>query len=585
MSPLGRAMRFLSPYWLVSTGALLSLLLVNVANLIYPQLIRRIVDDGIAKRDWSVVLLMTGGLLLVALIRGSCTFLQSYLSEKASQGAAFDLRNLIYGKLQTLSFSYHDQSQTGQLLTRVTSDVEMVRQFTGQGLFQLIGALVTVLGTAAILLATNLRLGLLTLLVVPAVFLIGGRFARTIQPRFLQVQAKLGALNTVLEENLAGVRVVKAFVREQYESDRYARGNEALLHENMAVVRLTSSNFPMIFLVGNLATAAVLWYGGRLVIGRALTVGELVAFTAYLNFLMFPMFIFGMIAAMMARAAASAARIFEVIDAENEVHDRPGAFELPPIRGEVAFDNVSFRYVGSERPALEGVSLRAKPGETVAIVGTTGSGKTSIVNLIPRFYDVTDGKVTVDGYDVRDVTLDSLRRQVGVVLQDTLLFRGTIRENIAYGRPDATFDEVVAAARAAQAHPFILEQPNGYDTDLGEGGAGLSGGQRQRVAIARALLLNPRILILDDSTSAVDAETEYQIQQALDRLIVGRTTFIIAQRISSVRRASQILVVDRARLIANGTHEELLETCPLYGEIVSSQLQDDRSPTAVGGND
>jgi len=578
-------MRYLSPYWLVSTGALLSLLMVNAANLIYPQLIRRIVDDGIATHDWSVVVLMTGDLVLVALVRGSCTFLQSYLSEKASQGAAFDLRNLIYGKLQTLGFSYHDQAQTGQLLTRVTSDVEMVRQFTGQGLFQLIGALVTVLGTAAILLATNLRLGLLSLLVVPAVFLVGGRFARDIQPRFLQVQAKLGALNTILEENLAGVRVVKAFVREEYERDRYARGNEALLHENMGVVQLTSSNFPLIFLIGNLATALVLWYGGSLVIGSALTIGELVAFTAYLNFLMFPMFIFGMIAAMMARASASAARIFEVIDAESEVHDRPDAFELPPIRGEVAFENVSFRYVGSERPALEGVSFRAEPGETVAIVGTTGSGKTSIVNLIPRFYDVTDGKVTIDGYDVREVTLDSLRRQIGVVLQDTLLFRGSIRENIAYGRPDATFDEIVAAARAAQADPFILEQPNGYDTHLGEGGAGLSGGQRQRVAIARALLLDPRILILDDSTSAVDAETEYQIQQALDRLISGRTTFIIAQRISSVRRASQILVVDRARLIATGTHEELLETCPLYGEIVSSQLHDDRALAPVGGND
>ncbi len=579
MRPLARATAFLAPYWLTALGALFSLILVNLANLVYPQLLRRIIDVGIARHDWTTILLSTGGLLLIALIRGGCTFLQGYLSEKASQGAAYDLRNLIYGKLQTLSFSYHDQAQTGQLLTRVTSDVEMVRQFTGQGLLQLLGALVTLLGSAAVLIAMNWQLGLLALLMLPFIFLIFGRFARTVQPLFVQVQAKLGALNTILEENLAGVRVVKSFVREDYERERYEKGNRALLAQNLDVVKLMSSNFPLIFFVGNLGTALVIWYGGIEVIGHSLTLGELVAFTSYLNFLMFPMFILGMIAAMLARAAASAQRIFEVVDAESEVKERPDAMELPPIVGAVTFDRVSFRYAGAERYALREVSFAVEPGTTVAIVGTTGSGKSTIVNLIPRFYDPSEGRILIDGHDVREVTIDSLRRQIGVVLQDTMLFSGTIRENIAYGRPDATIDEVVAAARAAQAHEFILEQPNGYETLVGEAGVGLSGGQRQRIAIARALLLSPRILILDDSTSSVDAETEYRLQQALDRLIEGRTTFIIAQRVSSVRRADLILVIDDAKIVAQGTHDELLESCPLYGEIVSSQLHDDTVPT------
>lgn len=581
MRSLVRAATFLGPYWASALGALASLILVNVANLIYPQLIRRIIDVGVARQDWQAILISTGGLLLVALIRGGCTFLQGYLSEKAAQGAAYDLRNLIYGKLQTLSFSYHDQAQTGQLLTRVTSDVEMVRGFTGQGLLQLLGAIVMIAGTAVILLAMNWKLGLLALGIFPFMFLIFGRFARSIQPLFAQVQARLGALNTILEENLAGVQVVKAFIREELERARYRRANQALLEQNLTVVRLMSLNFPLIFFVGNLGTAVVLWYGGRQVIGHTLTLGELVAFTSYLNFLMFPIFVLGMIAAMLARAAASAQRIFEVIDAESEVKDRPGAIALPPIAGAVEFRAVSFRYAGAERNALSQVSFSVQPGQTVAVVGTTGSGKSTIVNLIPRFYDPTAGQVLIDGYDVRDVTLDSLRRQIGVVLQDTMLFTGTIRDNIAYGRPDASFDEVVEAARAAQAHEFILEQPDGYQTMVGEGGVSLSGGQRQRVAIARALLLDPRVLILDDSTSSVDAETEYRIQQALDRLISGRTTFIVAQRISSVRRADLILVVDDARVVAQGRHEELLETCPLYGEIVASQLRDDTAPILV----
>ena len=575
MRHLGRALRYLGPYWPSASGAFLSMLLVAAANLISPQLIRRLIDDGIIAGNFSAILVAAAALLGVALVRGSFSFGQGYLSERASQGSAYDMRNAIYGKLQTLSFSFHDQAQTGQLMTRVTSDVEMVRQFTGQGFLQFLNSLCMFLGTAVILLTMNWRLALITLVTLPLIFISFAFMMRRAMPLFGTVQAQLGALNTILQENLAGVRVVKAFVREDYEADRYASANDNLFATNLKVVRIFSTAFSLIFFIASLGTVAVVWYGGDQVIGGELSLGGLGAFNTYLGLLLFPAFMLGMISAVVARAGASARRIFEVIDAESEVVDRPGAVPLPPIKGRVALEDVSFRYVGAERNVLDRAVFVAEPGQTVAIVGTTGAGKSTIINLIPRFYDVTGGKVTVDGYDVRDVTISSLRRQIGIVLQDTLLFSGTIRENIAYGAPEALLDDIVRVAKLARAHDFILEQPEGYNTRIGEGGVGLSGGQMQRIAIARALLLNPQILILDDSTSSVDAETEYQIQQSLTTLLGSRTTFIIAQRISTVRNADIILVLDNARIAAQGTHEELLETSALYGEIVASQLYDD----------
>lgn len=575
MKSLRRALKYLFPYWPTASAAFLSLVLVSATNLAAPQFLRLAIDGGIVRRDWGNILLAAGGLLAVAAFRGVFTFLQGYLSEKSSQGVAYDLRNDIYTKLQNLSFSYHDQAQTGQLMTRVTSDVEMVRQFIGQGFLQLMGALVMLAGSAAVLFAMNWRLALVSLTIIPCVFLVFFRFVRSVQPLFRLVQQRLGALNTVLQENIAGARVVKAFAREEHEIARFGAANELLLKQNIDVMRATSTTFPVIFFFGNVGTFLVMWYGGNEVIGGTLSLGELVAFNSYLGFLMFPIFILGMIAATMTRAAASAQRVFEVLDAVSEVQDRPGATPLPAIQGSVAFEDVSFRYAGAEHDALSQVSFAAEPGQTVAVVGTTGSGKSTIINLIPRFYDVRSGRVTIDGHDVRDVTLESLRSQIGIVLQETVLFSGTIRENIAYGAPEATQEQLERVAKIAQAHGFILEQPQGYDTRIGEGGVGLSGGQMQRIAIARALLLNPKVLILDDSTSSVDAETEYQIQRAMDELMVGRTSFIVAQRISTVRNAGLILLLDGAQIVASGTHEELLESSDLYGEIVSSQLRDD----------
>lgn len=581
MHSLPRALRYLRPYWPIALGATISLLLVSGANLAIPQMLRYVVDGGIVAGSRAIILWGAMGLIALALTRGVFNFLQSYWSERASQEVAFDVRNDLFAKIQRLSFSYHDRAQTGQLMTRLTSDVEMVRQFTGLGLFQFIQALAVLVGSATLLLLMNWRLALLTLATIPVVLALLAHLVTQVRPLFEEVQARLGRLNTILQENLAGVRVVKAFAREAYEAERFEVANQQYLAINLKALRIFVTHFPLVFFVFNLGILGIVWFGGSLVMASQLSLGELTAFITYLNYLMMPLLTIGMLSAMTARSAASARRIFEILDAHVEVSDRPDAVPLPPIQGRVTFENVSFRYLGSERNSLSNVSFNVEPGQLVAILGATGSGKSTIINLIPRFYDVTSGRVLIDGYDVREVTLESLRSQIGIVLQETVLFSGSVRDNIAYGRPEASLEEVQAAARAAQAHEFIQQLPNGYDTLVGERGVGLSGGQRQRIAIARALLLDPRILILDDSTSSVDSETEYHIQQALNQLMRGRTSFVIAQRISTVRNADVILVMDQGRLVATGTHEQLIEENPVYAEIVYSQLRDDLTSELV----
>jgi len=581
MRDLWRALGYLRKYWIVTLGAFASLLVVTLISLITPQILQVLINRGISASNLSVILYASLLLLLVAGIRNLFTFTQGFWSEKASQSAAYEMRNAIFARLENLSFSYYDQAQTGQLMTRVTSDVDTVRNFTGNGLLQLVNAIVMLFGSAIILLLTNWRLALIVLTIVPAVLSIFLFFLRRIGPRFRLVQQKLGNLNTILQENLAGVRVIKAFVREPYEVARYRSANDDLLQENLTIVRGTSLSFPLIFFIANLGTLAVIWFGGAQVIGGQLNIGQLVAFNSYLTYLLLPVFILGSTLTSITQSAASAHRVFEVIDTPIDVADKPDAIALTHLHGRVVFEDVSFRYAGSEIMTLTNVSFVTEPGQTVAVLGKTGSGKSSIINLIPRFYDVTDGKVMVDEYDVRDVTLVSLRSLIGIVLQETNLFSGTIRENIAYGRPGATQEEIEAAARAAQAHTFITNFPTGYETVVGERGIGLSGGQKQRIAIARALLLNPSILILDDSTSAVDAETEYQIQQALQNLMENRTSFIIAQRINTVRNADLILLIDGGRLIAHGKHEELLRSSCEYAELLESQLLTDKEVATI----
>jgi ATP-binding cassette, subfamily B, multidrug efflux pump len=574
MKGIKRTFPYLAHYWLTALAALVSLLLVNAANLYTPQLLRQLIDNGIYALNLNLIWYTAGLIVVIALVRGLFNFLQGYLSEKTSQGVAYEMRNEIFERLQHLSFSYHDQSQTGKLMTHMTSDVEMVRMFTGNGLLQLISAIVLLIGTLIILFSMNALLTLIFLAMIPPIAVIFGFFIKTLLPRSRIVQERLEKLNSLLQENLAGVRVVKAFAREDHERDRFFTRNQDLLNENITLLGIFATFFPMIFFIANIAVVGVLWVGGLEVITGGMTLGELVAFIGYQGFFLMPIFMLGFVGSVISRAEASAQRIFEVIDAKSEVTDKPDAIEAPRFKGHVVFNDVSFRYAGGEAPVIEEISFEALPNQTVAIMGRTGSGKSSIINLIPRFYDVSSGKVSVDGYDVRDLTLSSLRSQIGIVLQETTLFTGTIRENIAYGRMDASMEDIVAVAKAAQAHDFITAFEEGYETVVGERGVGLSGGQKQRIAIARALLLSPRILIMDDSTSSVDAETEYKIQQALDMLRQGRTTFVIAQRISTVRSADLILLLDEGRLVGKGTHAELLDCCEIYTEILATQFGD-----------
>ncbi|MDO9300644.1 MAG: ABC transporter ATP-binding protein [Anaerolineales bacterium] len=511
-------------------------------------------------------------IVIFALLRGVFSFLQAFWAEKNSQSVAYDLRNDLYAKIQALSFAYHDKNQTGQLMIRATDDVEKVRVFIGQGLLQLIGAVILLTGTVIILFSSNVSLAWTAMPILPAAMIMFAIFAGLAQPMFAKVQEKLSALNTVLQENLAGVKVIKAFTREKEQQKKFRAAADDTLNQSIAVNRLFTFLFPFVFLIANLGQAAILYVGGKQIIVGTLSIGAWQEFSLYLMYLFFPIMMFGMIITQMGQAAASADRIFEILDAKSDIVDKPNAAKLPAVSGNVKFENVTFRYVGGGDPVLKNVSFEAKSGETIALLGATGSGKTSIINLLPRFYDPTEGSITIDGHELRDVTLDSLRSQIGIVLQETTLFSGTIRENIAFGKPEATLAEIQSAAQSAAAHDFIMSFPDGYDTHVGERGATLSGGQKQRVAIARALLLNPRILILDDSTSSVDVATESHIQAALETLMKGRTSFVIAQRISTVINADKILVLEKGEVVAQGKHAQLMEEEPIYAEIYNSQL-------------
>ena len=605
---IGRAITYLGHYKRDAFLAYLFVFIATGAMLMVPQLMKRLMNSitngvlanqlakipatflplALGKLGWTMeqytaygsgaerALFYSGAVIVAfAVIRATFGYAQTYMSERVSQSVAFDFRNDLFAKIQRLSFSYHDQNQTGQLMVRATDDVEKVRIFISQGLLMLTQALFMLVASLVILFSTNARLALVVLPLLPVAVILFGVFSAVARPLFVEVQKRLSRLNTILQENLAGIKVVKAFAREPEQQAKFDRAADSLMEQQVRVSRIFSFLFPLVFLIMNLGQAGLQYFGGRQMIQGTLTLGDWQEFTMYLMYVFFPLGMLGMIINQMSMASASAHRVFEILDARNEVVNKADAVNLPPVVGRVEFQDVTFRYFGSGEPVLKDVDLVAEPGQTVALLGATGSGKSSIINLIPRFYDASSGAVLIDGHDVRDVCLDSLRSQIGIVLQDTTLFSGTIRENIAFGRPEATLDEVIAVAKAASAHEFITGFPNGYDTRVGERGATLSGGQKQRVAIARALLMDPRILILDDSTSSVDAVTEYEIQQTLTNLMKGRTSFVIAQRISTVRMADQILVLDKGQIVARGTHNDLLENSPAYAEIYNSQLVED----------
>jgi ATP-binding cassette subfamily B multidrug efflux pump len=580
MKSLRRLIHFVKPYKWPALGALALLLGIVAFDLLIPRLTQQVINEGIAKGDMRAIgttaLLMLGAALLSAVFAVGNTI----LSVRVAQGVGADLRSAVVRQVQTFSFGNLDHVQTGQLLVRATSDVNMVQMVVQMSLRILTRAPLWVIGSMLMLVTTSTQLSLLMLALLPLILGIIGFFMTKARPLFTLVQQRLDRLNQVLQENLAGVRVVKAFVRVAHENARFDRANQDLTLENVRVMQLIAVLIPTMFFLVNLGVVGVVWIGGSSAVAGTFTVGEIVASINYMTFSLFPLMMLGGMIGPLSAADASAARIWEILDSTAEVQNRPEARTPASLTGRVAFEDVCFSYNhGCDELVLQGINLVAEPGQTVAVLGATGSGKSSLVHLIPRFYDVGQGRVTLDGVDVRDIPLDVLRAQMGIALQEAVLFSGTIRDNVRYGRPDATDEEVVTAAKAAQAHDFIATFPDGYDTQIGQRGVNLSGGQKQRIAIARALLVRPRVLILDDATSAVDVATEARIEAALDRLMADRTTFVIAQRISTALNADKIVVLDRGRVAAEGTHAELIESSPIYQEIYESQLGNGVSKT------
>ena len=569
---LWRAFCRLRPYWRLTAAAYMSLLATTAIVLATPQIIRWIIDRGIRQHDLQLLTWSVLALLGLTVARGVFIFFTGLWTEIASQSVSYDLRRDLHARLTELSFAYHDRTESGQLLSRAMQDVERLRFLTGRAFLGLANGVLLLVGTAAALIIMNPTLALLALLTMPILAQRATSFGARHRPLSLAIQEQLAVLTTLLEQNLRGARIVKAFAQENAEIKRFETENQKWFGLAAATAKLTALNVPMLDMIANLATVIIIWYGGLQAINGELTLGELVAFITYLAQLAAPIRRLGLVIPAIAMAGASAERIFEILDDETQVEEAADATPLAPVRGHLRFENVSFSYARPHN-VLRNVAFEIEPGQVLALLGPTGSGKSSIINMIPRFYDPTEGRILLDGHDIRGATLHSLRSQVGIVLQESTLFATTIRENIAFGRPESTDEEIIEAARAAQAHEFIEGFADGYATKVGERGATLSGGQRQRVAIARTLLTDPRILILDDATSSVDTQTEHLIQKALENLMKGRTSVIIAQRLGTVRLADQILMLENGRISAAGKHEELIESSALYRNIYEEQLE------------
>ena len=618
MRGLARVIRYVGPYkWMAILGLVTTILPV-LMELVTPRMVQFIIDQGIRAGDMVAVWQGSGVMLLAALGGAATTIGQGIARAQISQGIAFDLRNDMFRHIQRFSFANLDRMQTGQLMTRVSSDVDVARMFLSAGLALLLRTVLMVIGSLAMMLIIDWQLSL----VMVAMLVLSGTvifwLLRVVGPLFSIVQQKLGRLNTQVQENLAGVHVVKAFVREQHEIDLFNVQNQEYMEQNIKVGRYLAVVMPVLLVLTNVGATLAIWRGGLDVIGGRLTIGELVAFSNYMLIGMSPLLLLSNILSMISRAEASAKRIMEVQDTEPAIQAPLSPVVAKEPEGEITFENVSFHYSGSRigvapgssvnggedaltrgsmsdgssangqvtqrsgngrngavgEEVLDGIHLRAAPGQKVALMGSTGSGKSTLVNLIPRFYDAVNGEIRLDGIDVRDWEPTQLRKHIGVVLQQTTLFAGTVRENISYGRPEASMEEVISAAEAAQAHSFIMRMPSGYESMVEARGANLSGGQKQRIAIARALLTKPAVLILDDSTSAIDLDTELRLQEALKEKLDGTTTFLVAQRISSVVDADMILVLDNGKIAAQGTHEELLASSGIYQEIYYSQFEE-----------
>ncbi len=568
-----RIIGYLRPYRVALVVAYVSLFIAVSAQLTVPLLVGWVIDEGIAGDDQDLIL--TGAILIVGVvaIQSIFTYIRTYLFQALAERVATDVRRQLYEHMLTLSFSFFDTSQSGQLMSRATEDVNAIRRFMMFSLRMAIYSVSILLVVSVVLLRTHLALALISLAVMPVLVWTSIYFSSHVRPMFSRIQQQFGEMSSVMQENLAGTRVVRVFAREEDETTKFDSSLRSLMMKQMDAIRYYSFFFPLMHFISGISLLAVLWYGGRQVLNGSISVGTLVTFNIYLTLLANPIRQLGWIMNSVARAIASGERIFEITDSRPIIRDSPGAIELTEPRGEILLDDVSFTYPHAPRPALRDVSVAANPGEVIGLIGSTGSGKSSLTALVARFYDVSSGRILFDGVDIRDLKLAFLRRNVGFVMQETFLFSSTISDNIAFGNPDASIEQIERAARIARAHDFIMAMPDGYHTKLGERGISLSGGQRQRVAIARAICSDPRILILDDATSSVDTETEWEIQQALKDAMEGRTTFVIAQRVSTLKDADEILVLEDGAVVERGTHLTLIEQAGVYARLYELQLK------------
>jgi ATP-binding cassette subfamily B protein len=589
-----RSISYMRRYPGATLLAFSSLLAATLLSLTVPPILRDVVDRGLPRPFTQAVfqprflsdglqmiradsgLIFRAALLLLGLgiLRAIVAFGQRLFGERLSQYVGYDIRNDFYDKVQRLPLSFHDKSQMGNIITRAISDVDAIRTFLAQGLIDSANIMLMIIGVVIAMLTVNVPLTVVALIPVPFIALIAIRLGMVQTRNWKLVMEDMGAISNVLEENVVGIQVLQAFNRQNAEGAHWARLNQSLYYNQVKFTATWSTYFPMMTFLVACSTALMLWIGGPHIIDKTISIGTIVALNGYILLLGSPVQRLGFVVQQFSSASSSAVRVFEILDEPNLLPEKPDAYPLPRITGEVRFEDVSLTYRTGTAESLHHISFEARPNQVIGLVGPTGSGKSSIINLIPRFYDVTGGRVLIDGHDVRDVTLKSLRSQIGLVLQETLLFTASIRDNIRYGHPDASDEEIIAAAKASDAHRFISEMPQGYETIIGERGVTLSGGQRQRIAIARALLIDPRILILDDSTSSVDTRTEASIQAALQTLMEGRLTFIIAQRLSSVLHADQILVIERGAIVQRGTHTELVDKPGPYRDIYQLQLAD-----------
>ena len=573
MSLYFRILSYIKPYLPRLITAAICTVLAAAGNLYVPWIIKDVIDSVLAEKNAEMLNIIAAGIIIIFFIRGVCFYGQNYLMSYVGERVIIDIRSAVYEKLQRLSVSFYDKNKTGTIMSYVTNDVSALQAAMVQNTIDMITEGSVLIGSITAMVYLDWKLTLFTFCTFPFVLWLMDFFGKRIRKSGRRIQECTADITSILQETVSSARVIKSFVREDYEIKRFCNQNFANFRANMKNAQLMALLTPVIEFVAAIGVTAIIWYGGHGVIDGDLTAGSLVAFLVYAVNISNPVKRLTRVVGSIQRALAAAQRVFDILDMKEEIAEIPGAKVLPQIEGAVEFKDVSFAYDKGE-PVLNNVSFKAEPGEVIAIVGPSGAGKSTIANLLPRFYDTTSGSISIDGNNIAEVKVASLREQVGIVPQETVLFNGTLYDNILYGRLEATREEVEAAAKAANAHNFIMEFPNGYETMLGDRGLNLSGGQRQRIAIARAILKNPRVLVLDEATSALDTESERIVQEALDRLMIGRTSFVIAHRLSTIKNADKILVLQRGRIVETGTHDELMANNKLYSHLYNIQYRE-----------